>query len=75
MEDIKTEKYGYKDGKPKVQFITTQKIDPDSNGGYKHVLSDKVLYIAEGEVSIKLESADIMEMLEALGITGINDGL
>lgn len=38
------------------------------NGGYKHIIEDKTLYITKDGVTMKLIDDEVMQVLKALGI-------
>ena len=44
-----------------------QTVDKN-NGGYKHIIEDKTLYITKDGVTMKLTDDEVMQVLKALGI-------
>lgn len=44
-----------------------QTVDKN-NGGYKHIIEDKTLYITKDGITMKLTDDEVMQVLKALGI-------
>lgn len=57
---MKTEKFTA----VKLQLVT------EDNGGWQHRIQNSTLYLKKGNISMKLESDEIADMLKALGLGG-----
>jgi hypothetical protein len=46
---------------------SSQTVD-SKNGGYKHIIQDKTLYLEKNGIKMELNDDEVMQMLKALGI-------